>query len=270
MQHEAEVSNLRKERDVTINRIQTECSQDSQRSKQLTEQAVNVKGLQAERESLRKQIDVLQKDLTETADGQNKLSSKIHDLEKENMMLRNRIDEETHKNKVSVTNVKMDMLKQRGELERERDRLGNLVEDVKVKLEIARRTIDTQEKALAEKERECVHRVQGAREEEFEKLTKLENEKMELETKLHEIDRRRIDQESHRHAEQEKIEERMRATVDAKETVEREVIVLKAKICHHDNLMDQLERERSENSELKSKVTRLETEINSTIGMNMI
>lgn len=49
--------------------------------------------------------------------------------------------------------------------------------DVKVKLEIARRTIDTQEKALAEKERECVHRVQGAREEEFEKLTRLENDK---------------------------------------------------------------------------------------------
>lgn len=71
---------------------------------------------------------MLQRDLTETADGQNKLSSKIQDLEKENMMLRNRMDEETHKNKVSVTNVKMDMLKQRGELERDRDRLGNLVE----------------------------------------------------------------------------------------------------------------------------------------------
>jgi hypothetical protein len=48
-----------------------------------------------------------------------------------------------------------------------------------------------------------------------------------LETKLQENERRKIDEESHRHAEREKIEERIRAANDAKAVMEREVLVLK-------------------------------------------
>lgn len=43
-------------------------------------------------------------------------------------MFKNRVEELTHKNKVELTNLKMEMLKQRGDLERERDRLANMVE----------------------------------------------------------------------------------------------------------------------------------------------
>lgn len=38
------------------------------------------------------------------------------------------MEEITHKNKVDLTNLKMEMLKQRGELERERDKLLNVVD----------------------------------------------------------------------------------------------------------------------------------------------
>ena len=44
------------------------------------------------------------------------------------MVYKNRYDEVSHKSKVEVTNMKMDMLKQRGDLERDRDKLANLVE----------------------------------------------------------------------------------------------------------------------------------------------
>ena len=44
------------------------------------------------------------------------------------MIYKNRAEEVTHKSKVDLTNLKMDMLKQRGDLERERDKLSNLVE----------------------------------------------------------------------------------------------------------------------------------------------
>jgi hypothetical protein len=40
------------------------------------------------------------------------------------------VDEAVHKNKVEMTNQKMDMLKQRGELERERDKLANVIEGI--------------------------------------------------------------------------------------------------------------------------------------------
>ena len=54
----------------------------------------------------------------------------MHELEKENLVLRNRADEVTHKSKVEMTNLKMDMLKERGNLERERDKFRNEIEGI--------------------------------------------------------------------------------------------------------------------------------------------
>lgn len=84
--------------------------------------------VQAERESLRRQVESLSRDLTGTTDTHNKLTIRIHELEKENMVYKNRAEEVIHKSKVDLTNLKMDMLKQRGDLERERDKLSNLVD----------------------------------------------------------------------------------------------------------------------------------------------
>ncbi|XP_061187305.1 centrosomal protein of 83 kDa-like [Saccostrea echinata] len=306
---EAEVTNLRKERETTITKVREESSQDTERvrilqkenaqlllklktltleleelhaqrekqgfetdnitrvqAKQITELSASVKGLETERESLRRQLDQLQRDLALTGDTHNKLTGQIHELEKENAVYKNKLEELTHKNKVDLTNLKMEMLKQRGELERERDKLLNVVDDLQTKLEINKHTIDQQARALVEKERDAVRRVQAAREEEFVKLTSVESEKLALETKLQEMDRRKIDQEAYKHAEKEKMEERIRAANDAKETAERELLVLKSKIDHQNSLQNQIERERSENSDLKSKISKLETEINAYLG----
>lgn len=40
----------------------------------------------------------------------------------------------------------------------------------------------------------------------------------------------------------------------------------RSKVDHHNSLQNQLERERSENSDLKSKISRLETEVNAYLG----
>ena len=47
-----------------------------------------------------------------------------------------------------------------------------------MKLDIAKHTIQQQDQALVEKEREAVRRVQAAREEEFTKFAKVENDKL--------------------------------------------------------------------------------------------
>ncbi|KAL3851718.1 hypothetical protein ACJMK2_015445 [Sinanodonta woodiana] len=309
LQYDAEVSNLRKEREVTINRIYAEGSQDSQRvralqrenaqlhlkikgliseieevraerekcgmdyetvtrthNKQITEQLASLKSLEAERESLRKQVENLQRDMTGSIDSYNKLLGKLHDLEKENMVLKNRADEVQHKSKLDVTNLKMDMLKQRGDLERDRDKLSNVIDDLRTKLDITKHNIQQQEQMLVEKEREAVRRVQAAREEEFAKFSEVENEKLELETKLHEIERRKMDEEAHRQAERERMEEKIRAAHEVKDTAEKELLVYKTKLAHQQSLMDQLDRERSENSELKSKVAKLEMDLNQYLG----
>lgn len=73
-------------------------------------------------------MESLSRDLSSTTDTHNKLTIRIHELEKENMVYKNRAEEVIHKSKVDLTNLKMDMLKQRGDLERERDKLSNLVD----------------------------------------------------------------------------------------------------------------------------------------------
>ncbi|XP_033746476.1 centrosomal protein of 83 kDa-like isoform X1 [Pecten maximus] len=309
LQQEAEVSNLRKEREVTLTKMKTEGSLDSERvrvlqrenaqlhlklksltremeeiqaqrekqnfdvdhlnrvqAKQISEFTASIKSTETERESLRKQVEQLQRDLSSTGDTHNKLISRTHEVERENILLKNKADEVSHKSKVDLTNLKMDMLKQRGDLERDRDRLANLIDDLQTKLEISKHTIDQQSRGLAEKERESVRRVQGAREEEFEKFTKLESEKLAMETKLQEIERRKIDEEAQKHAEREKTEERIRAAMDLKDIAERELLVIKTKLTHSQSTSDQLERERRENSELKSKLNKVETELNTYMG----
>ena len=51
--------------------------------------------------------------------------------------------------------------------------------------------------------------------------------RMELETKVQEMERRKIDEEAHKHAEREKWEDRLRQAHDAKETAEKEALVYK-------------------------------------------
>ncbi|XP_063439266.1 centrosomal protein of 83 kDa-like isoform X1 [Mytilus trossulus] len=234
--------------------------------KQITEHVATVKSLEAERESLKKQVEQLQRDLALTGDTHNKLTGRIHELEKDNVILKNKVDEAIHRNKVELTNQKMEGLKQRGELERDRDRLANIIEDLQTKIEIYKHTADQQSRSLQDKERDAVRRVQASREEEFVKYAKLESEKLALEAKLQENDRRKIDEEAHRHAEREKMEDRISSANDAKNVAEREVLVLKTKVSHQQSLNDQLERERSENSDLKNKINKLESELSSYLN----
>ncbi len=84
--------------------------------------------LQTERESLKMQCDNLQRELASTSDLHNQLTSRVHELEKDNIILKNRADEVTHKSKVEITNLKMDVLKERGDLQRSRDTLKNHLE----------------------------------------------------------------------------------------------------------------------------------------------
>ena len=74
------------------------------------------------------QVDNLQRELSTTTDLHTSLTSRVHELEKDNLVFKNQAEEVTHKSKVDLTSLKMDMLRERGELERQRDRLVNEIE----------------------------------------------------------------------------------------------------------------------------------------------
>ena len=85
-------------------------------------------GCQTEKESLRLQVNSLQRELRDSNEQLTQMSTRLHDFEKENIVLKNRSEEVTHRSRVELTNLKMDMLKERGDLERQRDRLTGDIE----------------------------------------------------------------------------------------------------------------------------------------------
>ncbi|KAH9518941.1 Centrosomal protein of 83 kDa [Bulinus truncatus] len=232
-------------------------------AKQISEQLSTIRSLEAERESLKRQVESVQRELMAALTEHNKLRGELHEVEKQNTVLKSHAEEVIHRSKVDLSDLKIEMLKQRGELEKERDRLRNEVEDLKQQVDIAESKILQLQRNLEEKERESVLRIQAAREEEFSKMTKIENEKFELETKLQELERRRIDDNTRRHADQQKAEERVTQAYAAKDQAERELLSVKLRLNHMESFQDQLDRERSENSMLKSRIHKLESEISS-------
>ena len=70
----------------------------------------------------------LQKELDTALDTQRSNSSKVHDLEKVNMELKGQLEEVIHQKKIEVTNAKMELVKCKGELERQRDLISNELE----------------------------------------------------------------------------------------------------------------------------------------------
>lgn len=78
----------------------------------------------------------------------------------------------------------MQMLKDRGSLERERDRLLNEIEELKTQVEISQHEADSKTQLIVEKEREIVRRVQSAREEEWKKLNEIDNERFVLQKNI--------------------------------------------------------------------------------------
>ena len=73
-------------------------------------------------------IEQLEKDLVSSIDGQRALSTKAHDAEKRTMELRGQLEEALHQRKMEVTELRMEMVRSKGELERERDVLANELE----------------------------------------------------------------------------------------------------------------------------------------------
>lgn len=73
-------------------------------------------------------MEQLTKELGISQDTHRSLTTKTHDLEKQNMELRNRMEETLHRHKMEITDLKMAAMKTGGELEREKDGLVNELE----------------------------------------------------------------------------------------------------------------------------------------------
>nr|XP_054752286.1 centrosomal protein of 83 kDa-like isoform X1 [Lytechinus pictus] len=233
-------------------------------ARQLSEHATTIKALQSEKESLQLHMEQLTKELGISQDTHRSLTTKTHDLEKQNMEQRNRMEETLHRHKMEMTDLKMATMKTKGELEREKDGLVNELEGLKGKHEVLEKSLEVQTNAIADKEREVARKIQSVREEEWDRINKLEEEKLELEGRLQEVERLKIDEESQRYAERENGQERIREAEKRCEQAERELQLTKTKLEHHNTMMKDLEHEQTVSTQMREKCARLKAELQDT------
>ncbi|NP_001340860.1 centrosomal protein of 83 kDa [Danio rerio] len=255
---EAEVTELRAERNNSgaqaenVQRIQI---------RQLAESQAAVKALEAEKQSIRMQLDRTESELRLSQEQNTLLTGKLHKAEREINSLNSQVEEMKHTHKLELSNVKLECVRSKGELERERDMLQCQVEGLQSDIEVMKSALERNKELISEKEREMVRRVQAAREEEIHKMATLQEEKLELENRLSELEQQKALQEVTGNSQKEEWEERLRAAQLGEESVRKELQNLRTKVQQQGQQLEELETLKAENADLRQQIAELNLQV---------
>ncbi|XP_025978983.2 centrosomal protein of 83 kDa isoform X1 [Dromaius novaehollandiae] len=247
---EAEVAELRAERDncgvqaENVQRIQV---------RQLAEMQTMARSLEAEKKSAEQQIDRIEKELQMSHEQNIILTSKLHKSEREVNSLAAKVEELKHSHKLEVTNVKLEAARTKSEVERERNRIQSEMDGLLSDNEILKAAVERQKVLLVEKDRELIRKVQAAKEEVFEKIAALQDEKLELEKRLADLEKMKAKQDTWRQSEKDQYEEKLRVAQMAEESSKKELQRLRLKIQQQAIQTEELEEKKTEAADLKQE-----------------
>ncbi|XP_041636517.1 centrosomal protein of 83 kDa [Cheilinus undulatus] len=219
--------------------------------RQLLESQAEVKSLEAERQSLRLQLERMESELHASNEQNSQLTVRLHKAEREVNSLTSKVESLKHSHKLEVTEIKLECTRSKGDLERERDALKGQIDVLQTDLEILNFTVERHKEALVEKEREIVRKVQSAREEEFSKTALLHEEKLELEKQLANLEKQRVLQDAASKDYKEEWEERLRNATQGEESARSELQNLRTKLQKQSSKIEELERQKGQISDLQ-------------------
>lgn len=217
---EAEVAELRAEKENSgaqvenVQRIQV---------RQLAEMQATLRSLEAEKQSAKLQAERLEKELQSSNEQITCLISKLHKADREISMLTSQVKELKHANKLEITDVKLEAARSKSELERERNKIQSELDGLQSDNEILKSTVEHHKMLLVEKDRELIRKVQAAKEEGYQKLVVLQDEKLELENRLSDLQKMKVEHDVWRQSEKDQCEEKLRASQAAEEAARREL-----------------------------------------------
>uniref|UniRef100_A0A2K6FNU6 Centrosomal protein 83 n=1 Tax=Propithecus coquereli TaxID=379532 RepID=A0A2K6FNU6_PROCO len=220
---ETEVAELRAEKENSD--AQVENVQRIQ-VRQLAEMQATVRSLEAEKQSAKLQAERLEKELQSSSEQNTFLNSKVHKAEREISTLTSTV-----------------------RLQSDNEILKSAVEHHKV--------------LLVEKDRELIRKVQAAKEEGYQKLVVLQEEKLELENRLADLEKMKVEHDVLRQSEKDQCEEKLRASQMAEESARRELQSIRLKLQQQIMTIENAEKEKNENSDLKQQISRLQIQVTS-------
>ncbi|XP_033018295.1 centrosomal protein of 83 kDa isoform X3 [Lacerta agilis] len=216
---------------------------------------------EAEKQSLKLQLERIEKELQMSIEQNTLLRSKLHKAEREISALTTKVEELKHSHKLEITNIKLEAARARTEIERERNKIQSEIDGLHSDNEICKKTLEQHKMLLIEKDRELVRKVQAAEEEGFQKLAALQEEKLELEARLSELEKIKVEQDTQRQLEKDEYKEKLSALQVAEESSRREIKDLRLKIQQQTIHSEDLEKERSENANLKGRIQDLQLQV---------
>ncbi|NXI00002.1 CEP83 protein, partial [Pachycephala philippinensis] len=248
---EVEVEELRAERHNCG--VQAENVQRVQ-ARQLAEMQTMMRSLEAEKKSAELQVDRIEKELRMSHEQNILLTSKLHKSEREVNSLAAKVEELKHSHKLEITNVKLEAARTKSEIERERNKIQSEMDGLLSDKEILNAAVERHKVLLVEKDRELIRKVQAAKEEVFDSIAALQNEKLELENRLADLEKMKLEQDSWRQSEKDQYEEKLRAVQMAEESSKKELQRLRLKIQQQAMQTEELEEKKRENANLKQQI----------------
>ncbi|XP_041265801.1 centrosomal protein of 83 kDa [Onychostruthus taczanowskii] len=255
---EAEAEELRAERHNSV--VQAENVQRVQ-ARQLAEMQTMMRSLEAEKKSAELQADRIEKELQMSHEQNILLTSKLHKSEREVNSLTAQVKELKHSHKLEVTNVKLEAARTKSEVERERNKIQSEMDGLLSDKEILTAAVERHKVLLVEKDRELIRKVQAAKEEVFDNIAVLQNEKLELENRLADLEKMKLEQDSWRQSEKDQYEEKLRAVQMAEESSKKELQRLRLKIQQQAIQTKELEEKKCENANLKQQINDIQLQL---------
>ncbi|XP_014162752.1 centrosomal protein of 83 kDa [Geospiza fortis] len=255
---EAEVEELRAERHNSV--VQAENVQRVQ-ARQLADMQTMMRSLEAEKKSAELQVDRIEKELQTSHEQNILLTSKLHKSEREVNSLAAQVKELKHSHKLEVTNVKLEAARTKSEVERERNKIQSEMDGLLADKEVLTAAVERHKVLLVEKDRELIRKVQAAKEEVFDNIAALQNEKLELENRLADLEKMKLEQDSWRQSEKDQYEEKLRAVQMAEESSKKELQRLRLKIQQQAMQTKELEEKKCDNANLKQQINDIQLQL---------
>ena len=233
-------------------------------TKQLVELNGKVKILEATNSSMKAQIENLEAELKKVSSLNSSQNDKYLEVEKENLTLKNKIDEIRHEESMSKSNQKIESMIAYNDVVKERDALKTELEAISTQLEAANHVIEKQKSALAQKEREITRRVKSAKDADWMKLASIQDKNAELEAKLQDFDNVKTDLMNREADAKLRMQEQIGAIERQKMEIEKQMSLVQNQLDLKEGIERDLERERNELANVKKKLTVAQNEILST------
>lgn len=257
---QAEVTELRAEKENSgaqvenVQRIQVQ---------QLAEMQATIRSLEAEKQSVKLHAERLEKELQSSNEQNTVLISKLHKAEREINALTSKVKEIKHSNKLEITDIKLEAARAKSDLERERNKIQSELDGLQSDNEILKSAVEHHKVLLAEKDRELIRKVQAAKEEGYQKLVVLQDEKLELENRLADLEKIKVEYDVWRQSEKDQCDEKLRASQMAEESARRELQSIRLKLQQQIVNIENAEKEKNENSDLKQQISNLQIQVTS-------